>query len=70
MSALLSVRDVSWQAGARAVLSGVTFDVHAGECVALMGKNGAGKSTLLDIVAGLRPAAGGGVRIDDRDTRT
>ena len=70
MSALLAVRNVSWQAGARAVLSGITFDVSAGECVALMGKNGAGKSTLLDIIAGLRQAAGGDVRIDDRDTRS
>jgi alpha-D-ribose 1-methylphosphonate 5-triphosphate synthase subunit PhnL len=41
------------QGGQRlAVLRGLTFDVHAGECVALAGASGAGKSSVLKMVYG------------------
>jgi len=50
-------------------VSGVTFDVAAGEIVALIGPNGAGKTTCFNLVNGqLRPDAGtvmlNGERID------
>ncbi|MBN1876883.1 MAG: ABC-F family ATP-binding cassette domain-containing protein [Anaerolineae bacterium] len=50
--ALLTVANLARYYGADEVFSGLSFDIHAGECVALVGPNGCGKTTLLDIVVG------------------
>lgn len=63
---VVRVRDVGWRAGSVQVLERVTFDLAAGELVAVMGRNGAGKSTLLDIVAGVRAPSEGTVFLTDR----
>ena len=44
-------------------LAGISLRVGAGEFVSLVGPSGCGKSTLLRIVAGLRPATEGAVRV-------
>ena len=44
---------------AEPALSGISFSIHCGHTLALMGANGAGKSTLLNVLAGLlRPTQG------------
>jgi D-xylose transport system ATP-binding protein len=47
---------VSKAFGANQALSGVDFEVAAGEVVALVGDNGAGKSTLVKAIAGVQLA--------------
>jgi ABC-2 type transport system ATP-binding protein len=58
---LLSVRDLAKRYGERVALRDVSFDVAAGELVAVVGPNGAGKTTLLSILAGVQRASAGQV---------
>ena len=44
----------------------VSFDVHAGESLALIGRNGAGKSTLLKMVNGLFLPDAGQITVNGR----
>lgn len=60
---LLEARDLAKSyttgAGRLDVLRGVSFDIHAGEVVAITGESGTGKSTLLHLLGALdRPDAG------------
>jgi iron complex transport system ATP-binding protein len=70
MSALLTVRDVSFAYPGRAVLDSVEFSANGGEFLVLIGLNGAGKSTLVDILAGLRAPKSGELRLQGRDLRS
>ena len=51
----------------RAVVHGVSLDVHRGEVVGLLGPNGAGKTTCFYMVVGLVPADGGRIELDETD---
>ncbi|MCW2989640.1 MAG: transporter related protein [Solirubrobacterales bacterium] len=64
---LLEVRGVSKRFGAVEALTGVDFDVDAGEVVALVGDNGAGKSTLIKCIAGIQPADEGTFAFDGQE---
>ncbi|HYB95755.1 MAG TPA: ABC transporter ATP-binding protein [Vicinamibacterales bacterium] len=50
-----------------AALAGVSFEVAAGEFVALMGPSGCGKSTLLHLCGAMDRPSGGTLRLNDRD---
>lgn len=61
---MLSVRDLQAGYGKANVLHGVSFEVQAGECVALVGANGAGKSTTLKCICGLVAVRGGSIEFE------
>ena len=47
-------------------LRDVTLTIKQGEFIALLGPSGCGKSTTLNCIAGLLPATGGGIWLDER----
>ena len=64
----IRVRGLKKSFGSKTVLSGVDFDVAAGESLVIIGGSGTGKSVALKCVLGLIRPDGGGVAIDGRDT--
>ena len=50
---MLSVREIDFQYSQIQVLYGISFEVRAGEFVALIGANGAGKTTTMKAISGL-----------------
>ncbi len=54
--------------GTFVAVDGVTFEVPAGRCTALLGPSGCGKSTLLRLALGLLKPDEGAVRFAGRDT--
>jgi ABC-2 type transport system ATP-binding protein len=61
VNAVLSVSALAKRFGGLEALREISFEVRAGELVAVIGPNGAGKTTLLSIIAGVQPPSAGTV---------
>src|ERR1700738_339779 len=60
---LLAIETLSAGYGGLNVLDGLSFEVGAGEFVAIVGPNGHGKTTLLKTISGLLSASGGSITL-------
>ncbi|MGA8010390.1 MAG: branched-chain amino acid ABC transporter ATP-binding protein/permease [Thiomonas sp.] len=72
---VLSVREVSKRFGGLLANNAISFEVKAGEILALIGPNGAGKSTLFNCISAVNPPTSGEVhfldkRVDRADARS
>ena len=65
----LCVRQLSKAFSSQWALQNVDFELHPGDCVALLGQNGAGKTTLLKTIATLIYPTSGAIEIDGVDLR-
>ncbi|WP_230983081.1 ABC transporter ATP-binding protein [Inquilinus limosus] len=64
---LLEVEGLTLAAPGKPAIDGVSFAVQAGEIVGIAGVAGNGQTELIEILAGLRAADAGSVRVDGRD---
>ena len=67
---LLKVDNLHVYYGSIHAIKGVSFEVHEGEIVTLIGANGAGKSTTLNTVAGLLKPRIGSIEFEGKDITT
>jgi branched-chain amino acid transport system ATP-binding protein len=65
--AVLAVEHLAKSFGGVQAVRGVSFEVAAGELLALIGPNGAGKTTCFNMLNGQLPADGGSVRFEARE---
>ena len=65
---MLNLQNVSKRyAGDTPILNDLSFQLNAGDYVAIMGESGSGKSTLLNLIAGLDTPDSGTVRLANQD---
>ncbi len=62
----LELKGITKEFGAVKALQGVSFSIHKGEVVALLGDNGAGKSTLVRCIAGLHAPDQGEIHVNEQ----
>ena len=64
---MLRLDDVHVHIGRLHILQGVSLEVKAGECAALLGRNGVGKTTTLRAIMGLARRSAGRIELDGLD---
>jgi branched-chain amino acid transport system ATP-binding protein len=65
---ILAIEDLQAWYGESHILHGMTFSIHEGEVVALLGRNGGGRTTTLRAIVGLVDRRIGSVRVGGAET--
>lgn len=63
----LSIRGLTHSYGGQNAISDISFEIEAGEIVALLGPSGCGKSTVLRAIAGLIQPKSGVIKLGGQD---
>src|SRR5213595_4079166 len=67
---IIEVTDLVRKFGDRAVINDISFNVHRGETLVIMGGSGCGKSTLLRHIIGVMKPTAGSVKIFGQEITT
>ncbi|RCS59220.1 ABC transporter ATP-binding protein [Parvibium lacunae] len=65
----ISLQNVHFRYGNRAILRGVTLDIKPGEMIGLVGHSGSGKSTLVNLICRFYDVTEGAIQIEGVDVR-
>ncbi len=55
--------------GKRDILKDISFELHSGDCIAIVGPSGSGKSTIVNLIPRLWDVGAGSVKFDGTDVR-
>jgi ATP-binding cassette, subfamily B, bacterial MsbA len=68
----IEFRDVGfgYDEGPGRIVRGVSFTVHVGQMIAIVGRSGAGKTTLVNLLPRFYDVSSGAIFIDDKDIRS
>jgi len=68
----IEFRDVGfgYDQGPGRIVRGISFTVHAGQMIAIVGRSGAGKTTLVNLLPRFYDVSSGAIFIDDADIRS
>lgn len=63
---MIEIRNISKKYGRHLILNNISFNIHQGECIGIIGANGSGKTTLLSIISGIIKADTGNILADGK----